>query len=416
MIAAVRSARRVLQIAHNHPRFHAGGTELTALALHRQGLADGDDSWFLGALDETQIVPNPGTQMIGLTPDHREAALFADGFRRFALAQDDHFGFLRELRDYLEWLRPDVVHIHHLLSFGLETLHLIRNTLADVRIVLTLHDYYLICANNGQLYKHDTRERCDGPSLTACLGCFPERNASDFAMRALDIRQALSLVDHVVSPSHFLKQKFEASLSGMPAIPVIENGYLGEAASFAQAPPQDDDVVFGYFGNISAVKGLTDLLDAAEILLAQGHSGFRLHVHGTQLFEDPVLARRMEAAVQTLGHQVRFFGAYASGQMASLLASVDCVVFPSVWWENAPLVIYEALNAGRQVVCYPHGGAPEILARHGAGILAERSEPTALADAMARVLGNRALADLTPTRPLPGRAETLQAYRALYFG
>jgi hypothetical protein len=68
---------RILQIAHNHPRFHPGGTELTALALHRQALMSGLDSWYLGALDETQILPNLGTQMIALSADQREAALCA---------------------------------------------------------------------------------------------------------------------------------------------------------------------------------------------------------------------------------------------------------------------------------------------------------------------------------------------------
>jgi len=406
---------RILQVAHNHPRFHAGGTELTALALHRQALAEGMDSWFLGALDETQIVPNQGTQMIGLTPDHRESALFTSSFRRFPLEQDDHYGFLRELRDYLDWLRPDVVHIHHLLNFGLEALHVIRNTLRDVRIVLTIHDFYLICANNGQLYKHETRQRCPGPVLTECLKCFPTRNANAFAMRELNIRNALSLVDHVVSPSHFLQQTFETYLPDMPAITVIENGYLGEADG-PEIPRHRDgsDIVFGYFGNISAVKGLGDLLDAADVLLARRQTGFTLHVHGAQLFEDRVLSERIEAARRSLGKHLMLFGPYQPDAMAGLLAATDCLVFPSVWWENAPLVIYEALNAGKPVVCYPHGGAPEILGRHGGGVLAARSDPGAMADAMQQVMTDPSLTALAPGRKIPGRTDTLKAYRALY--
>ena len=52
------SGKRILQIAHNHPRFHPGGTELTALALHREALEQGLDSWYLGALDETRLPPD----------------------------------------------------------------------------------------------------------------------------------------------------------------------------------------------------------------------------------------------------------------------------------------------------------------------------------------------------------------------
>lgn len=407
---------RILQIAHNHPRFHAGGTELTALALHRQALSEGLDSWFLGALDEAQILPNQGTQMIGLASDQREAALFTTHFRRFALAQDDHYGFLREFRDYLEWLQPDAVHVHHILNFGLEALHLIRNTLPKTRIVLTLHDYYLICAYNGQLYKHETGERCLGPALEQCLKCFPDRSANEFAMRALNIRNALSLVDRIVSPSEFLKRRFEAALPGLPEITVIENGFLGEAVRPAPlATKRADELFFGYFGNISAIKGLGDLLDAADLLVEAGRTDFRLSVHGSQLFEDKALYERMEKARATLGKRVQFHGAYKAEDVSGLLASVDCLAFPSVWWENAPLVIYEALAHGKQVVSYPHGGAPEILARHGMGVIAERSEPEALAEAMTRVLDDQSLVAREPAPPVPVRSQTLAAYRKLYF-
>ena len=412
------SSKRILQIAHSHPRFHPGGTELTALALHREALEQGLDSWYLGALDGTQITPNEGTMMIALTPDQRESALFANGFIRFKLEQSEHFGFLREFGEYLKLIRPDVVHVHHVLNFGLEALHVLRNVLPEAKIVLSIHDFYLICANNGQLYKHDKKERCPGPAMDRCLKCFPNRNANDFAMRALDIRNALSLCDSLVSPSYFLKGKLDQYLGVPMEINVVENGYLGSdpAAAGPSEPQAAGGPVFGYFGNISAVKGLADLLDAADLLVENGEAEFSIHVHGAQLFEDKVLADRMEAAKATLGHKITFFGGYQPDNLASLLAGVDCMVFPSVWWENAPLVIYEALHAGRQAIAYPHGGAPEILARYGTGIIAERSDPAALAEAMAKAIGDRSLTEVALTRPVPSRCDLLAAYGKFYFG
>lgn len=414
----VSSSKRILQIAHSHPRFHPGGTELTALALHREAREQGLDSWYLGALDATQITPNPGTMMIALTPDQRESALFTNGFIRFKLEQPEHHGFLREFGDYLRLVQPDVVHIHHVLNFGLEALHVVRNVLPEAKIILSIHDFYLICANNGQLYKHDRKERCPGPTMDQCLKCFPSRNANDFAMRALDIRNALSLCNSLVSPSYFLKGKLDRYLGVPMEISVVENGYLGSAPAVT-SPPQPraaGGAVFGYFGNISAVKGLADLLDAADLLTSNGEAEFSIHVHGAQLFEDKVLADRMEAAKVTLGQKIRFFGGYQPDELGSLLAGVDCMVFPSVWWENAPLVIYEALHAGRQVIAYPHGGAPEILGRYGAGLIAERSDPAALAEAMRRVIDNRSLTEVALTRPIPLRRDLLAAYGKFYFG
>jgi glycosyltransferase involved in cell wall biosynthesis len=404
---------RILQIAHNHPMFHAGGTELTALALHRQARAEEIDSWFLGALDNTQVKPNQGSQMIGLSEDGRESALFAEDFSRFSLSQEDFFGFQREFQHYLRWLKPDAVHLHHVLNFGLEALHVIRNTLPGARIVATLHDYYLICANNGQLFKHDVMARCRGPALHDCLLCVPQATANNFSMRHLDISNALGLVNHLVSPSHFLKTMFEGRFEKAPPITVIENGYIGEEQAVASTRVASGPVVFGYFGNISAVKGLPDLLTAADILMQRGVEGFRIRVHGAQLFEDKPLTDRMSLARQRLGHRIAFSGAYQGDMTGQLMSGVDCVVFPSIWWENAPLVIYEALYHRRPVIAYPHGGAPEILRRHGGGVFPRASDPEAMADAMQAVIEDPSKLAVE-IAPVPTRADLFNAYRSLY--
>lgn len=409
------STKRILQIAHNHPSFHPGGTELTALALHRQALEEGLDSWYLGALDSLQTVPNLGTQTIALSDDHRESAIFTDFFIRFGLEQPEHLGFLREFVDYLKLVKPDIIHFHHLLMFGLEAVHAARKALPDAKLILTAHDFYLICPNNGQLYKHDKKERCPGPQLRDCVKCIPQATAIDIALRKQDIAMTLRLFDRIAVPSHLLKSKLETYLSLEQPIEFVENAFLGETGEIASPRrASDGQVVFGYFGNISAIKGLSDLLDAADILMARGRGGFRIHVHGAQLFKDQVLKDRMDAAQETLGLAVRFFGGYQAADAAMLMADVDCVVFPSLWWENAPLVIYEALQHVRQVIAYPHGGAPEILARYGAGLIAGRSTPEAMADEMERVLDDPELARCNPSRKIPSRKELFSGYSTLY--
>ena len=411
------SGMRLLQIAHNHPRFHPGGTELTALALHRQAREEGIDSWYLGGLDGTQITPYRGTQMVALSLDHRESALVTDSFVRFGLEQPDHLGFIREFTDYLRAVKPDVIHFHHLLQFGLEAVHAARNALPNAKLVLTAHDFYLICANNGQLYRHDTKQRCPGPSPTECPKCLFNVDADDLVLRRQNIAATLGLFDKIVAPSHFLKSKLETYLSVQQPIEFVENAYLACAEICETTPHRSgSDLVFAYFGNISAVKGLGDFLDAAGILRAKGRAGFRIHVHGAQLIHDQSLRDRMDAAKQALGSTIQFFGAYRPEDLRTLMADVDCLVFPSLWWENAPLVVYEALHHGKQVITYPHGGALEILRRYDVGLVAADAWPVALATEMERVLDRPSLAIGSPKRQVPGRKQLLAAYSALYLG
>jgi len=406
---------RVLQIAHSHPRFHPGGTELVALGLHHQALAEGLDSWYLGAVDASQTEPHPGTRIIALSDDHRESALFVSGFNTFRLEQADWDGFHADFERYLTLIRPDVVHFHHVINFGLEAIHTVRHVLPDARIVLTIHDYYLICANRGQLYKRPTKQRCDGPSLDACTKCLPEATLNAFAMRRDDVRNTLDRCDAIFSPSVFLKDKMQRHLGIRHEIVCVENGYVGvDPPSSAKSRNGDEPFVFGYLGNIVDVKGLADLLDAAEILQAAGYDNFRVHVHGAQLIDDDHLRQRMEAAQDTLADSVTFFGGYRAADAGRLMADIDCLVFPSLWWENAPLVVCEALHHARQVIAYPHNAAVEILNRYGVGRIAKASHPKALAQEMRMLLDEPRLAQCAPTAPIPQRKDLLARYLARY--
>jgi len=323
---------------------------------------------------------------------------------------------LREFANYLEFLKPDVVHFHHLLNLGLEALHLTRAVLPRARIVVTLHDYYLICANNGQLFKHHANERCMGPSLRSCAACLPKVAAEDLRMRELDIRRTLDLVDHLVSPSQFLAGRIEAGIANCPPVAVVHNTYVGPGAAPAARRTERNEFVFSYFGNLSRVKGAGDLLAAAGLLLERGVTRFGVQVNGAQLYEDAAFDQQLDGARMKLGTRLAFLGRYEQNEVAARMAEADCVVFPSLWWENAPLVIYEALHHRKRVLAYPHGGAAEILKRHGQGVFAANSRPDGLADAMRQILESGAAEATPPDPPLQSMAQFAAAYEDIYTG
>jgi glycosyltransferase involved in cell wall biosynthesis len=96
------------------------------------------------------------------------------------------------------------------------------------------------------------------------------------------------------------------------------------------------------------------------------------------------------------------------------MEAADVIVFPSVWWENAPLVIYEALNLKRQVLCFPHSAAVEILNRNGAGIMAAETTSAALAASMKNIIENPDLANFTGEPNVRTSQDVFADYRVLY--
>ena len=143
---------RLLFLCHAHPELQAGGTEIFSRELFRELRArTGITGAYLAGTSAGQRPQAPGTafQATGVATD--ELLMWTAGFDGFFLSQIDLHGVVPELSSFLSQMRPDVVHLHHTLQLGVEILPLIRRVLPQARIVLTLHDYYAICANDGQM-------------------------------------------------------------------------------------------------------------------------------------------------------------------------------------------------------------------------------------------------------------------------
>ena len=150
------------------------------------------------------------------------------------------------------------------------------------------------------------------------------------------------------------------------------------------------------------------------MLLDRGADHFTMQVHGSQLFTDAALDEKIARGKARLGDKLQFMGRYDQDDLAQRMADADCVVFPSLWWENAPLVIYEALHHGRRIISYPHGGAAEILNRYGTGVLAEASHPAALADAMQKSMAAAMSRQTVERATLRSMAEFAADYAEIY--
>ena len=110
-------------------------------------------------------------------------------------------------------------------------------------------------------------------------------------------------------------------------------------------------------------------------------------------------------------------GELAPDAVPSRLRELDCLVAPSIWAENAPLGVQEALAQGTPVVATDLGGHGELLAQ-GGGLLVPPGDEPALLAALLRLSRERGLAgELAARAPAPRPLdEHLRALREIYEG
>jgi glycosyltransferase involved in cell wall biosynthesis len=370
---------RVLFLSHNHPDLQPGGTEVMARTLFRELRADhGVEGLFLAAVTGAHRERRPGTmlQAVGDQPD--ELLVWLGHFDRFFLAQPDTYG-LATLAPLIEELDPEIVHIHHPLLFGVETIDLIRRVAPAARILFTAHDFFALCPQEGQLLTTEGR-LCHGPSLDACQRCFPGRPAADFVMRDLALRDALAEADRILLPSAFARDRYVAAGWRAERLALVPNGILPRPAAPPRPAAAGPRNRFGFFGHINRFKGALVLLRASRLLSGAGVA-HRVMLNGGAAYQSEGFLDEFRAALEA-APAARHQGPYAPSELGALMAEVDWVVVPSIWWENAPLVILEAFRHGRPVICSGIGGMAEMVHDQVDGLHFAAGDPESLATAM----------------------------------
>ncbi len=396
---------KVLQVIHGYPmRYNAGSEVYTQSLCH--ALADRHEVHVFTREEDSFAADY--TLRTELDPDDDRVSVHVVNVPR-SLDRYRHVGVDQRFAELLDRLRPDVVHVGHLNHLSVSLLH--EAAVRAIPIVFTLHDYWLMCPRGQFMQMHPANgtelwAACDGQDDGKCArSCYarhfsgvPERREADVATwtawvaeRMRQVREVSALVDTFVAPSNYLLGRFRGEY-GLPASKLVQLSYgFQRGRLVGRARHSGAPFTFGYIGTHIPAKGIHLLLEAFGRL----RGDVRLRVWGRPRGQDTDALKTLAGRLPNgTGARIEWRAEYRNQDIVrEVFDQVDAIVVPSIWVENAPLVIQEAQQARVPVITANAGGMAELV-QHGVnGLLFEFRDPASLAAQMQRIADEPGLAD-----------------------
>lgn len=311
--------------------------------------------------------------------------------------------------------KPDVVHIGHLNHLSTSLVEVIHK--ANVPIVFTLHDYWLMCPR-GQFIQRNAENKecwrlCDKQEDERCArncyaGYFSGAAATEtseinywthwVSQRMQHIKSLIQYIDCFIAPSQYLADRFTNDF----VIPKNKLQYLDYGFDLKRILANDFskktrmECVFGYIGTHIPAKGIQDLIQAFGQLKGQAKLIIWGKARGYNTTSLKMQAKQIPVEKQ---NHIEWREEYANETiMAEVFQHIDCLVVPSIWVENSPLVIHEAQQARIPVITADVGGMKEYVEDGTNGLLFKHRDINSLAQQMQKIVDNPTLANTLGNR------------------
>ncbi|KRF35874.1 glycosyltransferase [Paenibacillus sp. Soil787] len=305
--------------------------------------------------------------------------------------------------NFLNELKPDVIHFHTLMGVHKEILEATREL--NIKTSFTTHDYYGICPKVNLI--DTTGKICNdyeaGNKCTTCningysmLKIFimqselyrtfkdssivkklrknekkkylnrseneiynEKENIQEMAKEYSNLREYYMEMFKQVDVFHFnssiAKQEFDKYFETPGKIIPIAHRDIHDARGH-KTYDQQKPLNIGYLGPIDQYKGFYFL---EEVLKDIDNSNWHLHIHGDNKSD----SEEYDSSLFT------FYGKYNHSKLKEIFNQIDVLVIPSIWKETFGFIGLEALSFGVPIVVSEYVGCQDIIENGETGII-----------------------------------------------
>lgn len=266
-----------------------------------------------------------------------------------------------------------IVHVH-CFSKALSSSIISAAAKRNVKVCYTLHDYFAFCPNGG-LYNYQSKKICHlKPGGLACAMC--NCDARSYAQKMFrNVRH------------HFVKKAFNAIKNNLTIIPIGATNervskpslcqytydwrYLRNPIELNEKEAVDivNNDTYLFIARLSSEKGIDLFCEAISQLGLKGC-----------VLGDGYLLEEYKAKYPT----IEFAGWVSGEKKEAFIRKGKCLVFPSLWYEGAPLTIVEMKSYGLPCIVPDKCAASEEIVDGKTGFVFESGSLTSLKEALRR--------------------------------
>lgn len=370
--------KKIVICSNAYPPNFIGGAELIA---HNQAKT-------LKKLGHDVVVFTGDTQVQVFGKRHSLRRDTYDGltvYRIYLTPQDYQSDFINfthkkveeHFKKLLDSFSPDIVHFHNIIGLSVGLIHIAKHK--GIKTILTVHDHWGFCHKNTIL--KSSEEICHDYRCAECMSIIPDEDCKNIPIRMRKdfIAIQLSDVDAFISPSQYLADAYIRAGIPKEKFNVIWYGINVQQFAHISKTPMNRRIRFTFVGYFGRHKGIHILLNALPFV--GNYDLFEVNLVG-----DGELMADLKQQVKAMGlnNLVKFWG--KSNNIEKAYRETDIFILPSIWPENQPVTITEAMASRLPVIASDAGGIPELVKDGKTGYLFEVGNAKDLAQKMSEFI------------------------------
>ncbi|MCL4871771.1 MAG: glycosyltransferase family 4 protein [Anaerolineae bacterium] len=418
---------------HHFPPTYTAGAELEAYRIACQLRARGHEVQVICV----ERIDYPTARKITWRDDHYDGIPVRRLFFNLRDAPDpflysyDNKWIGEHLETFFQAFQPD---LFHLISGYLLSGRTIQVAHArQIPVVVSLMDFWFLCPritmlrSDGQistfpidaatcarcLGEESRRFRLPGQLVPALMTLYWQKQThavQHVEQRQQFLRQTLNLAQAIICRSHFFQKTFTQAGIDPQKLVFSRQGW-----DFPQMDPAllqkkpSDHLRIGYVGQIAPHKGVHLLFEAVH-KLPQPHLSVKVYGDTSRF---PAYTAQLQKQVAQ-DRRLSLAGVYQAHEVSRIFQEIDLLVVPSLWYENSPNVILEALAHKTPVIVSDLGAMPELVQDGVNGLTFKMGDAAALAHQLSRFFTEPGLlaqlqAGIGPIKPVAQEIDELEA-------